>query len=359
MITQTLLQGGSHYILGLPQGYSPFTPRLGPLHSSVTLGLLRFYSKVGPSSLQCYSDFTPRQLRPSSAATPALLQPYSMTTQRLLAPLLPLSITPKLLRSSSKLSQHLHRGCSGLASHTDFTPEILTARAGPLLSPYSAAPQSLFGTSSGRSLLRAYSEFTQPWKHSGLTPDLLTQLLPPALLSSPLVLSPVLWRYSHFTPGWILFASAPRLLHRYSALLRELGLYSELAQPLLGGYLAFTWRLLSACLEFTLPLLGVYLAFTQRLLSPCSELIQPILGGYSAFTQKLLGLYLEVIRPLLGAYLALTQRLLGLYSEVALPLLKGYSAFTRRLLSLYSEVTQPLLRGYSAPDPDVARALLR
>lgn len=260
------------------------------------------WSRFTPGLLRGYSDFTPRQLRPSSAAVSALLQPYSTTTQPLAALLL-LSVTPELLSppslppaprggSYSELSQHLRRGRSGLGSYTDFTPELLTVRAGSLLRAYSAprdvAP--LLRAYSGLPPGGPYSELTQHFQ-TGLTPDLLTRGPSSGACSAPpFVLFSVLGRCSRLTPRFLrLVRSSPPSLRAYSALTRRFHGTPALAPPLLRGYSALAHRLLSPRSEVTPP--SPFIASLPGLLLLRALLRRYPTLGLPRLTQRLLRPY--------------------------------------------------------------------
>ncbi|XP_016161166.1 PREDICTED: uncharacterized protein LOC101813600 [Ficedula albicollis] len=277
---------------GSPQAPVELTRTLLTLYSGVTPGLLRLYSRVTPGLLRLYSTAAQAQLCGHTCPTPALLHDYSASSRSSASTLDYSEVTPRLLQGYSKVTP------SFLSASVEVAQDSLPARI--LLWSYSRAGRGLYSALTLKflspcleltpgflleiltpSLLRVYSALEALGTHSSLT-----HAAPPSGLAQlPPVLFPLLWRCSHFTPGWILFAFAPRLLRRYSALLRE---------------------------------------------------AQPLLRAYSASTQSLLGLYSELTRPLLRAYSASTQSLLGLYSEL-----------TRRLLSLYSEVTQPRIWTHS------------
>ncbi|XP_058717471.1 uncharacterized protein LOC131591061 [Poecile atricapillus] len=323
-----------------------------------------------PRLLQGYSDFTPRQLCGHTCPTPALLQDYSASS------LLLLSVTPKLLQGCySELSQHFRRGCSGLDSHPDFTPELLTVRAGALLSSYSTVPQSLLRADPRLretftpSLLQVYSKFTQPLRDSGPPGRTYSGFTPTAPRSPPPFLH-FLCRYSHFTPG-----VRSSLLRAYSALTQPRPC-PEVAQPLLGGSSAFTQRLLGLYLEVIPLLLRRCSAFTPRLLSPYSDTTRPPLltCPHAGAEQSLLqsSSHFTPRRHFTPQFLTLYSK--GTFytrvkfsSRVTHALLQGdiflrdYSRFAPRcftpgLLRLYSGFTQTLLQAYSDFTPGLLTA---
>lgn len=131
---------------GCPPGLGELPPRLLPLYSRVTPGLLR------PNS-----PFTPRQLRPSSAAAPALLQPYFTAPQPLLTHYS--SVTQLLLLGYSDTTQL--GGAAPPPPNPGLLVEVLTLS---LLSSYFEVPQFFIRS---QSLLQGYSwgpypELTQP-----------------------------------------------------------------------------------------------------------------------------------------------------------------------------------------------------